>query len=105
MIITRLPNQQSARVSMIRLVLLLTFLSVATVKWSTVSSVHSKGSKVNPLTEAKRSQPDFVPGQVLVRYRSEARAGVLERTKKSLRVQGRNVAMKIQRLPGVGLTD
>src|SRR5262252_5348458 len=82
--------------------LLLGLIGVALVAQPPVSNAgHGAGSSPQ-LGSGKRSRPEFVPGQVLVRYRNEVTA-IRKPTNAMLSAQGRQVPMKMERFEGSDL--
>jgi hypothetical protein len=63
---------------------------------------HARGREVNigahAHSERKRSQPEFSPGHVIVRYRSERLAKVQEHAVQTNTLKEQSVPMKIERL-------
>ncbi len=51
-----------------------------------------------PKSDGKRTRPQFVPGDILVRYRSEAVARAESRGTKTLRYEGTSLALRHERL-------
>jgi subtilisin family serine protease len=64
------------------------------------------GAKLQaPRPAVKRSRPPFVAGEALVRYRNEASAKAASLSARTLQVNGRAVAVKIERFGGSELVE
>jgi subtilisin family serine protease len=54
-------------------------------------------------SNAKRRRPEFVPGEILVRYRSEVVAKRQQRASSALKVEGRTIPFQVERFEGSDL--
>ena len=64
-----------------------------------------KAQQIAASSDQKRSRMAYVPGHILVRYRSDATAKLQQRAPTVLSVEGRNLPIKVERFAGSDLVD
>jgi len=63
----------------------------------------ARTSQALEISANKQRRPEYVPGQALIRYRTDAAAKAAERSAKALKVEGRDVPVGIERFEGSDL--
>src|SRR5713226_9360615 len=104
-----LNSQLARRNSRVRLTLLFTLLLglvLSTLVTLPLSSCASRASSVTPAgSNSKRSRPQFVPGQVLVRYKNEKTARRQQTELKALSIENRSIPIQVEKFEGSDLVE
>jgi subtilisin family serine protease len=86
--------------------LCLSLLAAASVMSPRRWAVGAQESPVAPVARAKRGAAEFVPGEILVRFRTDAPAAAKgARTSLAVRAPGREIEVRIQSLGGAELVE
>jgi subtilisin family serine protease len=103
-----LSFQSARKDSRVRLTLLFAlsigFLLCLSFALPPASHASRGASTTSAVSSAKRRRAEFVPGHVLVRYKSE-KAATLQAAMKTLSIEGRDVPIQIERFEGSDLVD
>jgi subtilisin family serine protease len=99
-----LPGNRSLRFSLLAaLFLSIGFFVVFT--WSPSTRATLNGSKAPASGDSKRARPAYVPGDVLVRYRSDAVAKKRQLATTLSTASGRTIAMRVEHFEGSDVID
>jgi Tol biopolymer transport system component/subtilisin family serine protease len=74
---------------------------------SSITAISQTGRPASDMESSapKRPELDFVPGEILVRFRNESQAKVIERSEMSVRAEGRTLQVRVEPFAGSKLVE